>query len=257
MHRALQFAYGVFTYLGFFVTFGYLALFLGDLVVPKTIDADPVPLGWAAVLIDVALLGLFALQHTIMARPAFKRWFAKVLPARIERNTFVLATCCCLGLLFWQWRAIDGVVWSVEGEVLRGVILGIYALGLAIVLVATVNIDHFALFGLKQAVQNLRGQPHDVASFATPGLYRWVRHPIMTGMFIALWAAPTMTYGRFLFALVASAYIVLAVRFLEERDLIAGLGARYERYRREVGAYLPKFGRSDRRSASETATARP
>jgi protein-S-isoprenylcysteine O-methyltransferase Ste14 len=239
MRRILEFAYGLTTYLLFLATFGYAAGFLAPVLLPKTIDTDPQPFSWAAALVNVGLLSLFALQHGIMARPAFKRRWARIVPARLERNTFVLATCLVLGLLFWQWRAIDGVIWDVQGGVLRTVLSVGYWLGIGIVFVATVNIDHFSLFGLRQALANLKGRPHGTAVFHEPGLYRYVRHPIMLGFLIAFWSVPTMTVGHLLFSAVASAYIFVAVRFLEEPDLLKLFGQRYEAYRRQVGAYLP------------------
>jgi protein-S-isoprenylcysteine O-methyltransferase Ste14 len=253
MRRVLEFAYGLTTYVLFLATFLYAAGFLAPAFVPKGIDTDARPFGWGALLVDVGLLALFALQHTVMARPAFKARWARIVPARLERNTFVLATCAVLGLTFWQWRAIDGVVWDATDGLLRALLTAGQAAGLGIALLATVNIDHFSLFGLRQAFANLRGRPHTQHAFHTPGLYRYVRHPIMVGFLVAFWCVPTMTVGHLLFSAVASAYVFVAVRFLEEPDLLRQFGARYEAYRREVGAYLPR-GRTRAAGTGSPAT---
>lgn len=254
MSRIAMFAYGVGTYALFLVTFLYAAGFLGSVpLLPKTIDTNPGPLTLSAVLINVGLLSLFALQHAVMARPAFKRRWTKIISPRIERNTFVLATCLVLGLLFWQWRAIEGVVWHTEGAAAIVLQCG-YWLGIAIVFISTINIDHFELFGLRQAFDTLRGREPREQAFRTPGLYRYVRHPIMTGFLIAMWCVPTMTVGHLLFSAVASAYIFVAVHFLEERDLIKVFGARYLSYMRNVPSYLPiRFGRPEPTPAESTA----
>jgi protein-S-isoprenylcysteine O-methyltransferase Ste14 len=243
MRRSLEFAYGLLTYLCFFATFLYAAGFLGGVLVPKTIDTGASPLTVSAVLVNVLLLGLFALQHTIMARPGFKRRWARILPARLERSTFVLATCVVFALLFWQWRAIEGVVWQAEGAL--GVALtALYWVGFGIVLLATVHIDHFSLFGLRQAYANLRGRPHPRPAFHTPGLYRWVRHPIMVGFLIAFWSVPTMTVGHLLFSAVTTAYVFVAVHVFEERDLMREFPVEYSEYRRRVGSFLPRVLRA-------------
>ncbi len=243
MRRTLEFTYGASIYALFLVTFLYAAGFMGGVdLLPKTLGTDAAAFSWGAALINIGLLSLFALQHAVMARPAFKRRLAKVWPARLERNTFVLATCLVLGLVFWQWRAIEGVVWDVSGGAV-GLGITLYWVGIAIVFVATINIGHFELFGLRQAFLNLKGLPHGEADFHMPGLYRFVRHPIMTGFLIALWAVPTMSVGHLLFSSVTSAYIFVAVHFLEERDLLAHFGERYARYRREVGSFLPRPSR--------------
>ncbi len=254
MTRITQFAYGAACYALFLATFSYAAGFLGSVdLLPKTIDTDPAPLSRTAVLINVGLLSLFALQHAVMARPAFKRRWTKIISPRIERNTFVLATCLVLGLLFWQWRAIEGTVWQAEGGLAMSLTVG-YWVGIAIVFLATVNIGHFELFGLRQAWENLHGRTPARIEFRTPGMYGYVRHPIMTGFLIAFWCVPTMTVGHLLFAGVASAYIFVAVHFLEERDLIKVFGSRYKDYMRTVGSYLPipPVGRRPVPSASKS-----
>ena len=239
MRRVLCFGYGVFAYLCFLVIFAYAGGFLGNIgLLPKTIDTNPQPLGLAAVLVNLGLLTLFALQHAVMARPAFKRRWTKIIPAEIERSTFVLATCIVLGLLFWQWRAIEGVVWQASGAVAVALEIG-YFLGLAIVFVATINIDHFALFGLRQVTDAFRGRSPKDIPFHKPGLYRFVRHPIMVGFLIAFWCVPSMSVGHLLFSATASAYIFVAVHFLEERDLLKVFPTEYSAYMNEVGSFLP------------------
>lgn len=253
MRRVLYFGYGVFAYLCFLVVFAYAGGFLGNVgLLPKTIDTNPGPLSLGAVLVNVGLLSLFALQHAVMARPAFKRWEAKFIPAAVERNTFVLATCTVLSLLFWQWRAIEGVRWHSEGALAIALQVG-YWLGIGIVFLATVNIDHFSLFGLRQAFDNLRGRQPAAPAFHTPGLYRYVRHPIMVGFLIAFWCVPTMTMGHLLFSAVASAYIFVAVHFLEERDLLKVFPTEYRTYMNEVGSYLPIRPLRGRAQAAEAA----
>ena len=242
MPRIAAFAYGLVVYALFLGVFLYLAAFLGNVpLAPKTIDTDPQPFTWTALLINVGLLGLFALQHAVMARPAFKRRWTRICPPVIERSTFVLATCAVLSLLFWQWRAIEGTLWSFDG-IAGGVLTGTFWLGVLIVFVSTWNIGHFHLFGLRQVWDNLRGKPQAQPFFHTPGLYKHVRHPIMTGFLIAMWCVPTMTVGHLVFSAVASAYIFIAVKFLEERDLRDLFGARYDEYIRTTGAYLPLPG---------------
>ncbi len=237
--RIAMFAYGAAVYALFLGTFLYAAGFLGSVpLLPKTIDTEPQPFTWAAVAINVALLSLFALQHAVMARPAFKRRWTQIISPRIERNTFVLATCLVLGLLFWQWRAIEGTVWQTSGTLAVVLEIGFW-IGIAIVFLATVHIGHFTLFGLRQAWDNLHGRAEAAPEFLTPGMYRYVRHPIMTGFLIAMWSVQTMTAGHLLFSAVASAYIFVAVHFLEERDLLKVFGDRYRAYMKAVPSYFP------------------
>ena len=239
MSRIAQFVYGTAVYALFLVVFAYAGGFLGSVdLLPTTIDKNAGPLTLAAVLVNLGLLSLFAVQHAVMARPAFKRRWTKIISPRIERNTFVLATCLVLGLLFWQWRPIEGVVWQAQGTAAVVLQTG-YWLGIGIVFLATVNIGHFSLFGLRQAWDNLHGRSEAQPAFVTPGMYRFVRHPIMTGFLVAFWCVPTMTVGHLLFSAVASTYIFLAVHFLEERDLIKVFGERYRRYRSAVPSFFP------------------
>ena len=238
MNRVLAFAYGIVSYLVFFVTFLYAVGFVGDLRVPKSVDRGlAAPLA-AALPIDALLLGLFAVQHSVMARPGFKKWWTRFVPKPVERSTYVLLASLALALVFWQWRSVPDVVWSVEHPAGRGVLWALFALGWATVLVGTFLIHHFDLFGLRQVWLNLRGRGYAELGFRTPFLYRIVRHPIMLGFLLAFWSTPRMTVGHLVFALATTGYILVAVR-LEERDLASAFGSVYEEYRRRVSMLLP------------------
>ena len=239
MSRILSFAYGAVAYVVFLGTFLYAIGFVGDLLVPKTIDSGPAGAFWPSLGVNILLLSLFAVQHSGMARPGFKRSWTKIVPEPIERSTYVLLASLALILLFWLWRPMPEIVWNVESEAGRGLLWGAFALGWGIVLVSTFMISHAHLFGLKQVLEHLRGRDPSAPRFQTPGLYRWVRHPIMLGFLVAFWATPTMTVGHLLFALVTTGYIVAAVQ-LEERDLVSAFGERYERYRRRVPMFIPR-----------------
>lgn len=234
------FAYGVVSYVIFFATFLYAIGFIGNFGVPRTIDGPPQGSLAAALAINLGLLALFALQHSAMARPAFKRWLTRLIPEPAERSTYVLASSLALLLLFWLWQPIGGVVWQLDSDAARGLAYGLFALGWAIVLVCTFLINHFDLFGLRQVWLALRGQPYTPLRFTTPGPYRLVRHPLYVGWLLAFWATPTMTATHLLFALATTAYILIAIR-LEERDLVAAHGADYERYRERVPMLLPRL----------------
>jgi protein-S-isoprenylcysteine O-methyltransferase Ste14 len=241
-------------YLAFFATFLYSIGFLANWVVPRSIDAGgpASPLG-AALLANVGLLSIFALQHSAMARQGFKRWWTRIVPPPIERATYVLLSCAALALLYWQWRPMPGVVWEIEAPWARAAAHSVYLLaGWGGVLYVSVLIDHFDLFGVRQALLHWRGRERPPMRFVTPALYRWVRHPLYVAWFVVFWATPTMTVGRLLFAVVATGYILLAVQ-LEERDLIAEFGDRYRRYRRGTPAFVPKPGRG-RSAAAEAAS---
>lgn len=238
MSRTLCFLYGSIVYVLFLGTFTYAALFIGGLWVPRTIDSGLTGAGAEAVFVNVALLGLFAIQHTIMARPAFKAQITKIIPKPIERATFVLATCICFLLLFWQWRAMPDVVWSVESHGVKTAIWGVFVFGWLLVLYSTFLIDHFDLFGLRQVYMHLRGVTYTHPPFAQPRLYTIVRNPLMLGFVIAFWAIPTMTQGHLLFAAVASGYILVGIQ-LEERDLLAILGEDYRQYRACTPMLIP------------------
>jgi len=242
MQRILIFLYGVVSYLIFFATFLYATGFVTNLAVPKTIDSAPlVPLP-EALTVNLALLSLFAVQHSGMARRAFKAWLTRTLPQAMERSTYVLATSLTLILLFWQWRPIPAVMWEVPYPQLAVAVQVISILGILLVLVATFLINHFELFGLHQVFNNLTGRKAPEARFRTPSLYKMIRHPIYLGFIIAFWAAPVMTAGHLLFAAMTTAYIMIGI-MLEERDLIAQFGDDYRAYRQRVAMLVPFLGR--------------
>lgn len=233
--------YGVFVYALFLPTFLYAIGFVGNLLVPKSIDSGAAgPLG-QALLVDTLLLGLFAAQHMIMARPAFKRWWTRIIPGAAERSTFVLATCLGLCLMYWQWRPIPGVVWSVEHAGVALALQVVSLAGWALVLVSTFLIDHFDLFGLKQVVRFALGRVHRDPEFKVRWIYRYVRHPLYLGFFIAFWATPVMTWGHLLFAAGCTGFVLIAVR-LEERDLVDA-HPEYEEYRAAVPGIFPRPGK--------------
>lgn len=240
MKRFGVFVYGVLAYAVFFATFLYAIGFVGDLVVPKSIDAEPTVPPAQAILVDTLLLGLFAAQHSIMARPAFKRVLLRLLPEAAERSTYVLASSLALVALFCFWQPIGGVVWDVQDPIGRAVLRGLFAFGWGLVLVTTFLIHHFDLFGLRQVWLYLRGKPRTRLQLVTPGLYKVVRHPLYVGWLFAFWAAPAMTSSHLLFAVATTAYILIAIR-LEERDLVAEHGQSYEDYRRRVPMLIPRL----------------
>jgi methanethiol S-methyltransferase len=240
MKRILTLAYGVVSYAIFFVTFLYAIGFLGNVVVPKSLDSGATQPWPEAAAIDLALLTLFAVQHSVMARQGFKRLLTRVVPPPIERSTYVLASSVALLLLFWQWRPLGGTVWNIEHDVARDVLHAGFAFGWVLVLTATLVINHFDLFGLRQTWRAFRGQPQEPVRFSTPLLYRIVRHPLYVGWLFAFWSTPTMTVTHMLFALVTTGYILFAIQ-LEERDLMRA-HPEYAEYRRRVPMLMPHTG---------------
>ena len=236
--RIIALVFGLAAYLVFFGTLLYAIGFVAGVVVPKTIDTGAEgPIG-ESLAIDVLLMSLFALQHSVMARRPFKRWWTQFVPIAVERSTFVLFASLTLMLLFWQWRPIPTVAWEITDPPIAAAVTGLSFLGWLIVLLSTFLINHFELFGLQQVVLNLAGRTMPEPRFKTPVLYRVVRHPIYLGFIIAFWAAPVMTAGHLLFATVTTAYILVGI-YLEERDLIDLFGDEYRRYRQRVGMLVP------------------
>lgn len=234
--------YGVISYFAFFGTILYAIGFTGNLFVPKSIDGDPEKSLLTAILIDAGLLLLFALQHSIMARPGFKRWFTKYIPAPLERSTFVLLASLCLILMMWQWQPIGGVVWKVENETAKIILLVLYLIGWGIVFISTFLINHFDLFGLRQVWLCFIGKPYTQLPFRVPVFYRFVRHPLYFGFLIAFWSASTITVTHLLFAVLTTGYILTAIQ-LEERDLITTFGDKYRSYKKWVPMIIPFFKR--------------
>ncbi len=235
--RILAFVYGAVAYAVFFATFLYAIGFVGNFAVPKSMDSPAEGPWQTALLIDAALLALFALQHSIMARPAFKRVLTRVVSPVVERSTYVLASSLALIVLFWQWRPLGGMVWSVENEIGVALLYAGFAFGWTLVLVTTFVINHFDLFGLRQVWRHLNGQPQQGLKFVTPVLYRMVRHPLYVGWFFAFWCTPTMTVTHLFFAVMTTAYILIAIQ-LEERDLMREL-PEYAAYRARVPMLIP------------------
>jgi|SRR5579885_688874 len=240
MSAVLIAVYSAVVYIAFLATFLYAIGFVEGVGVPKTIDSGTLQSAPLALLIDAVLLGVFALQHSIMARPAFKRILTRVIPPEAERSTFVLFATAALALVCWQWRPLPQPVWSVDGPLGAAVIATVSWCGWAMLLISTFLISHFELFGLEQGFARLLGRRPASRSFATPLFYRWLRHPIYAGFILAFWAAPRMSLGHLVFAGLATAYIFVGIWF-EERDLIAHFGERYIQYRKSVGMLLPRF----------------
>lgn len=238
MKALLSFVYGLVAYILFAVTFAYTIAFLGNFAVPKTIDSGAAAPLAEALLVNGGLLGLFAVQHSVMARRSFKRWWTQIVSPAIERSTFVLASTAVLAFLLWQWRPVaEPVIWRLDGAAAL-LIWTVFWLGWAIGLASTFLISHFELFGLRQVLARLTGRLIPDSEFRTPLFYRYVRHPMYVGFLLGFWAAPVMTAGHLLFSITCTGYILVGIWF-EERDLIAQFGDRYRRYREQVGMLLP------------------
>jgi protein-S-isoprenylcysteine O-methyltransferase Ste14 len=254
LKRLLFFVYGVVSYLMFLFTFLYAIAFVGGFAVPSRLDGPLQTSLLEALAIDFALLTIFAVQHSVMARPWFKERWTQIVPWTIERSTYVLCANLALLLLFWQWRPIGIQIWSVEDSAARVVLWTLFAAGWGTVLAVTCLINHFDLFGLRQVWLPLIGRPYARVSFRTPLPYRFVRHPLYLGFLLAFWMTPTMTLAHLVFALVTTAYIVVAIQF-EEHDLVSEHGAAYEEYRRRVPMLLP--GRRPTRKTKPAAVTQP
>lgn len=256
MIRLLTLGYGAVCYLVFLVVFVYLVGFVGDIAVPRTVDhgiaaSSPVQ----AVIVNLVLVALFGVQHSLMARPAFKRWWTRFVPRTVERSTYVLVASLVLVLMFWQWRTMPTVIWNVDWQAGRVALWTLFGAGWVTVLVSTFLINHFDLFGLRQVYLAWRARPYTGLHFTTSMLYRTVRHPLMLGFLVAFWAIPTMTAGHLLFAAANTAYILIAIQ-LEERDLTEELGERYADYRERVPMLIPGFHRR-RKAALPASAVRP
>jgi protein-S-isoprenylcysteine O-methyltransferase Ste14 len=250
LSRITAFLYGVVCYLVFFASFLYAIGFIGNFAVPKSIDSGPqLPFGLALV-INSALLAAFALQHSVMARQWFKTAWTRIVPAPVERSTYVLFSSSALLLLFWKWQPMGGVVWNVENAYRRFALQALYASGLLTVLISTFLINHFDLFGLRQVWLYLNGRPYTPLKFRTPGLYRIVRHPLYVGWLLVFWSASVMSSAHLVFAIATTAYILLAIQF-EERDLVR-FHEEYAEYRRRVPMILP-IGSSRRRESAQAS----
>jgi len=252
MQRLCVLSFGVVSYVAFLGALLYAIGFVGNFGVPRSIDSAPSGSIGVALLVNTALLTVFALQHSVMARPAFKRWWTRFVPEPIERSTYVLLASLALSLMYWQWQPMGGIVWNVESTLGRVVLYSLFAVGWLTVLAATFLINHFDLFGLRQVWLHWRGKHYTNLPFRTPGLYRFVRHPLYVGFLMGFWATPTMTAAHLLFALVTTAYILVAIQF-EERDLVTILGEDYAEYRRRVPMLIPALLR--RKTVQEQAAA--
>jgi methanethiol S-methyltransferase len=239
MKKILVISYGIVCYTFFLIAFLYAVGFVGDVLVPKTIDSDNAASGVLPVIEDLLLLSLFALQHSIMARPAFKRWWMQIIPKEIERSTYVLLSSLALILMFWKWNSLPGTIWNIESVSARYFFKCLYFSGWVIVLLSTFMINHFDLFGLRQVFYYFRNMRAKNPEFRTIWFYKIVRHPLMLGFLIAFWATPVMTTGHFLFAVTTTAYILIAIKFLEEKDLKRSIGDSYVEYQDKVPMLIP------------------
>ncbi|SEA21861.1 methanethiol S-methyltransferase [Bizionia paragorgiae] len=239
MKKSMIFIYGILAYVIFLITFLYAIGFVGNMVVPKAIDSGTELALLPSIVINVILLSVFALQHSIMARPAFKKWFTTIISPAMERSTYILLSSLALLLIYWQWQPITTIVWETHNKISIILMTGLFFLGWTIVLLSTFMINHFELFGLAQIFNNLKNRQTPNPKFQTNFLYKIVRHPIMLGFLIAFWATPRMTVGHLLFTIVTTLYILVAVKYLEEKDLKKAIGEKYETYQKEVPMLIP------------------
>ncbi len=239
MKKYIVLFYGIVAYLVFLIAFLYAIGFVSNSIVPKSIDSGSETTLLYSIFVNLILLSVFALQHSIMARPKFKEWFNSIFSQAMERSTYILLSSLALILIYWQWQPITTIIWETENTVLSSIITGIFFLGWLIVLLSTFMINHFELFGLAQIFDNLTNKQTANPKFQTNYLYKIVRHPIMLGFIIAFWATPIMTVGHLLFSLVTSMYIFIAVKYLEEKDLRKFIGEKYETYQKEVPMIIP------------------
>lgn len=242
MKKSLFVFYSLVCYGIFFITFLYAVGFVGNMIVPKSIDTGFGLLSLNAILINVCLLSVFALQHSVMARPKFKKWFTAIIPETIERSTYVLLSSFALVLIYWKWQPMTGIVWAVENQLGVQLLTGLFFIGWVIVLLSSFMINHFELFGLKQVYDHWRNHRPEETKFTTRYFYGFTRHPIMLGFLISIWATPVMTAGYLLIAVVISIYVFIAVKYLEERDLINALGEQYIQYKKEVSMIVHFIG---------------
>ncbi|MCK0110501.1 isoprenylcysteine carboxylmethyltransferase family protein [Flavobacteriaceae bacterium S0825] len=239
MKKSIILLYGIVAYFVFLIAFLYAIGFVGNIIVPKSIDSGAETTMYSSIFINVILLSVFALQHSIMARPKFKEWFNSIFSQAMERSTYILLSSLALILIYWQWKPITTIVWETENTILSSIITGIFFLGWLIVLLSTFMINHLELFGIAQIFDNLKNKQTPNPKFQTNYLYKLVRHPLMLGFLIAFWATPTMTVGHLLFTLITTIYIFVAVRYLEEKDLKKVIGKKYETYQKEVPMIIP------------------
>jgi methanethiol S-methyltransferase len=241
MKKIISTIYGVIAYLLFLIAFFYAIGFVGNLYVPKSIDSGTATTFFTALIFNILLLSIFAIQHSVMARPAFKKWFNSIISPAIERSTYVLLSSLTLFLIYWQWQPITTIVWKVENETMATILTGLFFFGWLLALLSTFMINHFELFGLKQVMISLKSKSitTEKPKFQVNFLYKIVRHPIMLGYIIAFWSTPLMTVGHLIFAIITTLYILLAVKYLEEKDLKKSIGKAYEDYQNKVPMVIP------------------
>jgi len=239
MKKLITFIYGIVAYLIFLISFLYAIGFVGGFIVPKSINSGIAAPFLQALLINLLLLGVFAIQHSVMARPSFKNWITKIISPAIERSTYVLLSSLTLILLYWKWQPMSTIVWKAENEIIVTILTGIFFFGWFIVFISTFMINHFELFGLKQIFDNLKEKQTQSPKFQINFLYKIVRHPIMLGFLIAFWATPIMTVGHLVFAIMTTIYILIAVKYLEEKNLQKAIGEKYEDYQKKVPMIIP------------------